>query len=113
MHRSVTYTVLLALVALGMTTAFAAQMVAVVQQHRAFSVKDVTIHVGDTVRFINNDTFVHQIFVAAPSFTFESDEQPPGVNVDVRFTETGMFSVMCHIHPKMLLHVTVERGGSQ
>jgi plastocyanin len=108
MDRSLTYTMLLALVALGMTTAFAAQMISVVQQHRAFAVKDIAVHVGDTVRFVNEDTFVHQIFVAAPNFTFESDEQPPGVNVDVRFTATGTFSVMCHIHPKMLLLVTVQ-----
>ena len=60
---------------------------------------------GDTVRFDNDDKFLHQIYVAAASFSFESDEQEPGTSVEIHFTKAGTFEVRCHIHPKMLLTV--------
>ncbi|HEX2940071.1 MAG TPA: hypothetical protein VHO91_03425 [Rhodopila sp.] len=95
------------LVAVSMTT-FAAGMVAVTQKGRKFSASDIQILRGDTIRFNNEDKFVHQIYVESPNFTYESDEQPPGNNIDVIFTKSGLFEVRCHIHPKMLLRVDVH-----
>jgi hypothetical protein len=40
--------------------------------------------------------------------SFDSDEQPPGQNVTLRFPVTGTFEVRCHIHPKMDLVVHVR-----
>jgi plastocyanin len=77
----------------------------VAQRGRAFAVPGVQIARGDTVRFVNEDTFLHQIFVQSPGFNYESDEQEPGQAVDVRFTNAGTFTVRCHIHPKMALQV--------
>jgi plastocyanin len=88
--------------------AAAASPVVIVQVNRAFSVADVRIHRGDSLRFLNQDDFDHQIFVESPAFNFESDEASPGSEVDVRFTESGTFVVHCHIHPKMHLSVAVE-----
>jgi len=34
--------------------------------------------------------------------------QPPGGSVVVPFDKAGLFNVRCHIHPDMLLHVTVK-----
>jgi plastocyanin len=78
------------------------------QKRRAFSVKSVQIAAGDTVRFTNEDTFVHQIYVEARALTFESDEQPPATSVEIRFPAAGDYEVRCHIHPKMLLNVNVR-----
>ena len=63
---------------------------------------------GGTLSVDNEDKFVHQIYVESPAFNYESDEQPPGTNVDVAFPKPGVFEVRCHIHPKMLLHVEVQ-----
>jgi plastocyanin len=94
---------------LGPLAAIAApQVVSIVQSGRNFSVPSVTIKVGDTLRFLNKDVFLHQIFVQSPSFNFESAEQEPGKDVDVTFTRPGTFTVLCEIHPKMHLAVTVE-----
>ena len=80
----------------------------VLQKSRAFTVRAIEIAKGDVVRFDNADTFTHQIYVHAPSMTFESDEQAPGTSVSVRFPSAGTFEVRCQIHPKMLLIVKVR-----
>jgi plastocyanin len=85
----------------------AASMVNVIQNHRAFQTASLQIARGATVRFVNDDQFLHQVYVDAPSFNFESDEQDPGTNVDILFSKAGLF-VRCHIHPKMLLQVEVR-----
>ena len=83
-------------------------LIAVTQVGKAFSVTALHIHRGDTVRFNNDDRFDHQIYIEAPSFNFESAEQPPGTSKDVHFTAAGTFDVQCQIHPRMHLAVTVE-----
>ena len=88
--------------------ALAAEVASVSQKGRAFSVRDVQIAPGSSVRFVNDDEFVHQIYVQSPSFSYESAEQPPGDVVVVRFPVAGTFEVRCHIHPKMLLHADVR-----
>jgi plastocyanin len=89
-------------------TALAANKVVVSQKARAFSTAHVQISRGDTLSFSNDDKFIHQVYVESPAFTYESDEQPPGTNVDVTFPKPGLFEVRCHIHPKMLLQVDVR-----
>ena len=100
--------VLAATLAALSVAAFAAGMVTVSQQNRAFSVGGLQIVRGDTIRFSNDDKFRHQIYVESPSFKFESDEQAPGSAVDIAFPRAGLFQVRCHIHPKMLLQVDVH-----
>ena len=98
----------LTMTALSVTALIAADSVTVSQQHRAFTIANLSIARGEVVNFSNDDRFRHQIYVESPSFTFESDEQPPGTTVSIRFTKAGLFEVRCHIHPKMLLRVDVH-----
>jgi plastocyanin len=88
--------------------AFAAQTQRIVQHGRAFNAATVTIAAGDTLEFNNEDDFIHQIYVQSPSFNFDSEEQPPGQLITLRFLVKGSFEVRCHIHPKMLLKVDVD-----
>ena len=92
-------------IVLWAAAASCAGLATVAQRGRAFSTPSVQVARGDTVRFVNDDAFLHQIFVESPAFKFESDEQEPGQNVDVRFASAGTFTVRCHIHPKMALQV--------
>jgi len=85
--------------------AHSAGVVTVAQRSRAFAVPSVQVSRGDTVHFVNDDAFLHQVYVDAPGFKFESPEQEPGQSVDLRFSQAGMFTVFCHIHPKMTLQV--------
>jgi plastocyanin len=80
----------------------------IIQQHRAFSIDKIAVPMGGTVHFSNEDDFAHEVYVEAPNFTFESDEQEPGETVAIAFTARGHFTVHCHIHPKMHLDVDVQ-----
>lgn len=76
--------------------------------HRAFAIHDITITRGDVIRFSNEDEFIHHIYVHSPTFSFNSGEQPPGQNIDVRFAVAGTYEALCEVHPKMHLAVTVK-----
>ena len=80
----------------------------VVQSGRAFHPGEIAIARGDTLTFSNRDEFIHQIYVSADAMHFDSDEQPPGQTVVVKFPVAGTFAVRCHIHPKMNLTVQVR-----
>lgn len=108
MHRVWKISVALALVLLSVTGLRAADGIDVAQVNRAFSVANVQITRGEIIHFLNNDRFVHQIYVQSPALQFDSDEQPPGNKVDIQFSQAGLFEVRCHIHPKMLLNVEVR-----
>jgi plastocyanin len=94
--------------ALAASTAFAATIHTVAQKGRNFAVNEIVIARGDSVRFTNEDEFLHQIYVDSKDVAFDSAEQRPGQALDVNFPRPGTFPVRCHIHPKMLLWVTVE-----
>lgn len=91
--------------ALCAAAASAAGITTVAQRGRAFAVAAVQVARGDTVHFVNDDAFVHQVFVQSPGFKYESEEQEPGQALDIRFTSAGTFAVRCHIDPKMVLQV--------
>lgn len=86
----------------------AAQVVTVVQSRRAFSVTEVRIARGDSIRFQNADTFLHQVGTSSPGFSFSLAEQEPGQSEEVRFPVAGQFLVGCEIHPRMSLTVIVD-----
>ena len=86
----------------------AAQVTEVIQAGRAFSLKQVTLHRGDSIRFVNADHFLHQVSVEGPGMDVVSDEQEPGTTNTLQFNDAGLFQVMCQIHPKMHLAVTVQ-----
>lgn len=94
---------------LGITAvAFAAASHSVSQKGRAFPATNITIATGDTINFVNDDEFIHQIFVQSDGFKFDSAESEPGNTIPVIFPSAGNYQVRCHIHPKMLLKVTVK-----
>jgi plastocyanin len=96
-----------AVLASAAAPAFAADHI-VVQQGRRFHPGEVTIAKGDTLTFTNNDEFIHQIFLTAQNFNFDTKEKSPGQTDTETFTQSGTFEVHCHIHPKMKLVVHVN-----
>jgi plastocyanin len=98
-----------ALIALSVTaTALASEVALVVQRDRKFQTETVNIAVGDTVRFTNEDPFLHQLYARSPKFSFSSEGQPRGKVLSVPFPVAGTFEVRCEIHPKMLVTVNVR-----
>ena len=79
------------------------------QKDRKFSVTNIDIARGDSIRIVNDDgTLRHHAYIESESFHFDSGDQEPGGRADIKFTHTGTFYVLCGIHPKMKLIVHVE-----
>jgi plastocyanin len=80
----------------------------VVQKDRKFNVTDLTVSVGDTVVFQNDDGVVHNVFATAPGIAFDLKTQMPGSSSAVPFANTGVGEVRCAIHPTMKLTLHVQ-----
>ncbi len=92
------------------TVAWAAET-SIVQAGQAFSETDVTIKVGDHIKFLNQDDVKHNILVQAGDDDDDAKDmglQAPGQTIDVPFDKAGKFLIRCHIHPGMKLAVTVN-----
>ncbi len=95
--------------ALGAWAAWAADIPVVTQANRKFQPQQIEVARGGTVRFVNDDgQLLHHIYSTSPAFSFDSGEQEPGKTVEERFPVAGTFTVLCGIHPKMRLLVTVH-----
>ena len=68
----------------------------------------ITIQSGDTIHFMNNDPWFHNIFSLADSKTFDLGSYPQGESRPVTFGEKGLYEVECAIHPNMFLEVIVN-----
>jgi plastocyanin len=79
------------------------------QKGRAFQPRELSIRRGDTLQIVNDDAdLLHHAFVESDRFNFDSGDQEPGSKTNVAFPVTGIFSVLCGIHPKMKLIVHVN-----
>ena len=75
-------------------------------QNFAFSPATLTVAVGTTVTWHNNDSPTHT--VVSDSGVFSSGDLPTGSTFSFTFSATGTFSYHCGIHPSMKGTVTVQ-----
>lgn len=81
----------------------------VTQKGRAFAPGTVALAAGGSVEIVNDDgDLVHHAYLEHPDFSFDTGEQAPGSRIVVAFPTKGSFTVLCGIHPKMKLAVTVK-----
>ena len=104
------FSILTILSAAGVFSAIAeGTPVVITQKGRAFNPKTLVLKAGDTAEIVNDDgELIHHAYVSSESFSFDSGDQEPGSKTDVVFTTPGKFTVLCGIHPKMHLEVTVN-----
>ena len=69
-------------------------------------VEHMTIKVGDSIRFLNEDPFFHNIFSLSDVKTFDLGSFPKGDSRTVTFDKAGKLDIECAIHPQM--HMVVE-----
>jgi plastocyanin len=75
----------------------------------AFQPGTVTIQVGDTVTWTNNDSVAHTATSTDDPALFDGG-MAPGESFSFTFTEAGSFAYFCEIHPEMEGTVVVESG---
>ncbi len=96
---------LVGLFSAGMATAAEYE---VVQKNKEFSPKELTIKVGDTVKFTNEDPFFHNVFSLSDLKTFDLGSYPKGEFKSVTFDKAGKVEVECAIPPNMLMTINVQ-----
>jgi plastocyanin len=77
------------------------------QKGRAFSVATLTVARGEPVVFLNDDTVPHNIMSSSPDNAFDLGSQMPGSATPVSFDIAGVVVVICAIHPRMRMTITV------
>jgi plastocyanin len=77
-------------------------------QDFTFTPGTVTVAVGDTVTWQNDDTNGH---TATSDGNFDTGAIAPGADAAVTFDTAGTFGYICTIHPNMTGTVVVEAGS--
>jgi plastocyanin len=81
----------------------------ITQKHIMFSPQALTLNRGDTVQFFNDEVdLLHHAYVETDAFRFDAGDQKPGTRTNIVFSVPGTFNVLCGIHPRMKLLVTVR-----
>jgi plastocyanin len=91
----------------GLSTGALAATQVIHQQGRAFSSESITVKKGEAVTFLNDDTVPHNVMSASKGNEFNLGSLPPGSTTDVVFKDAGDVQVICAIHPRMKMAVTV------
>jgi len=71
-------------------------------------VESLSINAGDSIRFVNEDPFFHNIFSLSELSTFDLGSFPQGDHRDITFDKAGTVEVECAIHPDMYMEVEVK-----
>jgi plastocyanin len=90
-----------------------AEEVTVTQTNKTFmmngtKVEKLTIKAGDSIKFLNEDPWFHNIFSLSDLKTFDLGSYPKGQFKTVTFEKAGQADIECAIHPGMLLKLEVK-----
>jgi plastocyanin len=97
----------LAAAAAGLSVGALAADQTIHQKGRMFSAETLTIKKGETITFLNDDNVPHNIMSASKGNEFNLGSQVPGSSTPVTFKDAGGVEVVCAIHPRMKMTVTV------
>ncbi len=78
------------------------------QKKKRFTPKQVNAKIGDTLVFVNDDRYAHNLFSESPGFGFDVRKQMPGDTYKLALEKSGTFEIRCVIHPRMKMTVNVE-----
>jgi plastocyanin len=95
------------LLLLGLVPAAQAEEHVVSQKNKAFSTKKLKIKVGDSIKFVNDDGFAHNVFSLSTAKSFDTGSFGSGQARSVSFDKPGKVEVECAVHPDMRLDVEV------
>jgi plastocyanin len=86
--------------------AYAAQ-VTIGEKGKVFSQSEISIKVGDSVVFNNDDNVAHNVMSNDPDNKFNLGLLPPGSSTPVTFSTPGDIVILCALHPSMKMTVKV------
>lgn len=101
-------TTLFAIFAMQLSVQVFSEEFTVGQKNKSFTVKEMTLKVGDTINFLNEDPFFHNVFSLSDIQFFDLGSYPKGTSKSVVFNTPGSVEVECAIHPEMFLKIDVQ-----
>jgi len=87
--------------------ASAAQEHVVAQKNKSFSTKKLSVKAGDTVKFVNDDSFAHNVFSLSAAKSFDLGSFGNGGSKTVTLDKPGKVEVECAVHPDMRMEIEV------
>ena len=78
------------------------------QKDKKFTETEITIAVGDTVHFRNDDPFSHNVYSLSEAKSFDLGSYPKGESRAVTFDQPGVVEVGCAIHFDMSMKINVQ-----
>jgi len=78
------------------------------QKNRTYAPEAVTLKKGESLKIINDDIFLHHAFIESDDVEFDSGSMEEGETARIKFDKVGEYQLLCAIHPKMKLDITVE-----
>lgn len=97
-----------ALLILVLVPAYAGEHV-VSQKGKAFSARKMTVQVGDSVKFMNDDPFAHNVFSLSDAKSFDLGSYGQGLWKAVTLDKPGIVEVECAVHPDMRMVIEVKK----
>lgn len=94
--------------ALWIVDAMGQQQAVIKQSAMTFEPPQVSIRPGQSVTFVNDDPFGHNVYSLSVGGEFDIGLQAAGESSIVPFPRPGTFDVRCRIHPKMRAQVVVR-----
>lgn len=94
---------------LALSAAVAAQEHVISQKNSQFSPKTLTVKIGESVNFKNDDKVYHNVFSLSKPLSFDLGALPPGQSRKVEMVKEGVIDVECAIHPDMKLEIKVVK----
>ena len=80
----------------------------ITQERKKFSHRKMSIAVGDTINFVNNDKITHNVHSGSKGHKFDLGAQAPGSATKYTFAKAGKVKIRCAIHPKMKITIKVN-----
>ncbi|WP_020659046.1 cupredoxin domain-containing protein [Amycolatopsis benzoatilytica] len=103
--------VLLGLFAAPASPAAAAAQTVMMQDY-AYSPASLTVHVGDSVTWIQHDTAPHDVVTTSAPVAFRSPQLSQGQSWSYTFQTAGTYAYYCSVHPDMRAQVIVQPAAT-
>ncbi|MGV3571631.1 MAG: plastocyanin/azurin family copper-binding protein [Ramlibacter sp.] len=79
------------------------------QKGKAFQPGKLAVKQGDSVRFVNDDPFAHNVFSLSDTKSFDLGSYGQGLSKSVVLDKPGTVEVECAVHPDMKLTIEVAK----
>ncbi|MEV0775600.1 cupredoxin family copper-binding protein [Streptomyces sp. NPDC050428] len=84
----------------------------IVIKDMAYAQPKLTVEVGQTVTWVNEDTAPHTVTTSSGPDTLDSGNLAKGDSWSFTFTKAGVYDYYCAVHPDMVAGITVVESGS-